>query len=69
MTFNSNKQDVSPQSYGKAMNRLKEIMAALESGTIEIDDLEETIRESDLLLQFCEAKLRGIEDRIEDESE
>jgi len=56
-------------TYAEALTRLKEIMTALESGKIEIDDLEVTIKESDFLLQFCENKLRGIEDGLNDESE
>ncbi len=56
-------------TYAEAMSRLKEILSALESGDIDIDELEVTIKESDHLLQFCEGKLRGIEIEIKDESE
>lgn len=59
------KEKIPPQTYTTAMQRLQEIAAELESGTIAIDDLESVIRESKELIAYCEQKLRTLETRID----
>ncbi|MFN7115323.1 MAG: exodeoxyribonuclease VII small subunit [Saprospiraceae bacterium] len=51
-------------TYEKALTELQEIVAALESGTIVIDELAEKTARAAVLIQFCREKLRKTEDQI-----
>ena len=52
-------------TYTTAMHRLQEITAELDSGAIQIDDLDAILLESRDLIRFCEEKLRSIDHTIE----
>jgi exodeoxyribonuclease VII small subunit len=52
-------------TYNDAMSRLQEITAALEAGTVQIDDLDALLSESRELIRLCEEKLRSIDQKID----
>ena len=52
-------------TYSEAMSRLQEIAAELDKGIVQIDDLGAILLESRELVQFCEEKLRSIDQAIE----
>ena len=52
-------------TYSEAMHRLQEIAAELDKGVVQIDDLSDILLESRDLIQFCEEKLRSIDQVIE----
>ncbi len=49
------------QTYEQAISRLKEIVAKVESGQMNIDDLAANLKEAKQLSDFCKAKLTGVE--------
>lgn len=51
-------------SYEKALIELQQIVAALESGAITIDELAEKTARAATLLQFCREKLRQTETQV-----
>ncbi|PKR80579.1 exodeoxyribonuclease VII small subunit [Brumimicrobium salinarum] len=51
-------------TYEKALQRLKEIVGALESKEIKIDNLSETVIEAKELVDFCREKLDKTEEDI-----
>ena len=52
-------------SYKEAMEQLEQIIQDLESGSIEIDQLDVTIERARAILKYCEEKLRNIESKME----
>lgn len=51
-------------SYEEALNRLKEIVDALERKEIKIDHLSDTVVEAKALVEFCKKKLSKTEEDI-----
>ncbi|MBW7866993.1 MAG: exodeoxyribonuclease VII small subunit [Brumimicrobium sp.] len=51
-------------SYEKALQRLKEIVSALENKEIKIDKLSETVTEAKELVDLCRKKLDKTEEDI-----
>ena len=59
--MNSIKKD---QTYSDAMKRLEEIVRKIESGEMDIDSLEENLKEAKQLVAFCKGKLQHVEDEV-----
>lgn len=51
-------------TYAKAIARLEEIMALVQSGKMDIDALTEILKEASSLLQFCKARLFKVDDEV-----
>lgn len=51
-------------TYEAALQRLKEIVAALENKEVKIDDLSKTVTEAKELVDFCRKKLDKTEEDI-----
>lgn len=45
------------QTYEQAMNRLEEIVTAIDQGKLDIDSLSEYLKEAQTLIKFCREKL------------
>jgi exodeoxyribonuclease VII small subunit len=54
-----------PKSYEEAMSRLQIIIAKLEQGEVAVDDLESLMVESKQLTDFCQNRLRGIGEKLD----
>lgn len=52
-------------TYEKAMSRLEEIAALLESGSVSLDDSISLFDESVGLIAFCDKKLKTVRQKIE----
>ncbi|MBW3469386.1 exodeoxyribonuclease VII small subunit [Arthrospiribacter ruber] len=52
-------------SYDKAMARIEEIVALLESGEKGMDELSEMVKEASSLVKMCREKLRMTEEDIQ----
>lgn len=52
------------QTYGVSMRRLNEIVARMESGRMDVDELCEATEEAALLVADCRKRLRGVEKRV-----
>lgn len=53
-------------TYTQAVNRLSEIMQQMESGTLDVDALTDTLKEARELLAFCKEKLRTVDQSIKE---
>ena len=51
-------------TYEKAMKRLEEIVAKLESGEMDIDALAQNLKEAQKLVEFCKEKLTTVEAEV-----
>lgn len=51
-------------TYEKAMKRLEEIVAKIESGEMDIDALAQNLKEAQKLVEFCEEKLTTVEAEV-----
>jgi exodeoxyribonuclease VII small subunit len=51
-------------SYEKAMKRLEEIVAKIESGEMDIDALAQNLKEAQKLVEFCKEKLTTVEAEV-----
>ena len=60
---NSNK-DKESQSFEKAFNRLREIVALIESPDNNLESMVELVEEGVELSKLCEEKLKNVQDRI-----
>jgi len=56
---------MSELSFEAALKRLEEIVAAMESGTMDLDKMIASFQEGQKLLQFCNVKLNEVEKKIE----
>ncbi len=52
------------ETYNDAVKRLEEIVAQINSGTIDIDMLTENLREAHELIKFCRAKLYKVDEEV-----
>ena len=59
------KKEDAPQGFEAALKRLEAIVAAMESGEMELDKMIASFQEGQNLLQFCTAKLNEVEKKIE----
>ena len=51
-------------TYEKAMKRLEEIVAKIESGEMDIDALAQNLKEAQKLVEFCKGKLTTVEAEV-----
>jgi exodeoxyribonuclease VII small subunit len=51
-------------TYEKAMKRLEEIVAKIESGEMDIDALAQNLKEAQKLVEFCKEKLTTVEAEV-----
>lgn len=51
-------------TYEKAMKRLEEIVAKIESGEMDIDALVQNLKEAQKLVEFCKEKLTTVEAEV-----
>jgi len=54
-----------PQGFETALKRLEAIVAAMESGEMDLDKMIASFEEGQKLLQFCTVKLNEVEKKIE----
>lgn len=52
------------ESYSEALERLQKIVAQIESGELEIDQLAEKIKEANVIISFCNEKLTKADEEI-----
>ncbi len=52
------------ETYEQAMKRLEEIVAKIESGELDIDNLGEYLKEAQKLIKFCRDKLYKTDEEI-----
>lgn len=55
----------STMTYSQATQRLQEIVASLESGTLNVDSLAAQIKEAQQLLAFCKERLTATSQELE----
>ena len=53
-------------TYNEAFARLSELVAELEDGDIQLDELSSKVKQANELIAICENKLRIIETEIKD---
>ncbi len=53
-----------PATYEAALQELEQLVAALESGQLPLDELLGSYRRGAALLAFCRGKLQAVEDQI-----
>lgn len=51
-------------TYEKAMKRLEQIVAKIESGEMNIDSLVANLKEAQNLVEFCKEKLTNVEAEV-----
>ena len=51
-------------TYSQAIARLEEIMAAIQSGGMDIDKLAVALKEASELVQFCRGKLYKVDEEV-----
>lgn len=56
-------------TYTKAYTELEKIVGAIEDDKIKVDELAEKIKEANVMIKYCEEKLRGITEEIKKSSE
>ena len=56
---------ISTMTYTQATQRLQEIVASLESGTLNVDSLAAQIKEAQQLLAFCKERLTATSQELE----
>ena len=54
-----------PKSYEEAMSRLQSMVAKLEAGDVAIEDLEAMMIESKQLVNYCDKRLKGIGEKLD----
>ncbi len=52
-------------SYGKAAGRLEEILAKIEEGQVDIDELSGLVREAAELVTLCRSKIHAAEVQVQ----
>ncbi|WP_395668180.1 exodeoxyribonuclease VII small subunit [Rhodoferax sp.] len=57
-------QDALPASYEAAISELDQLVVRMESGGLPLDELLSGYQRGAVLLQFCQERLRTIEDQI-----
>jgi exodeoxyribonuclease VII small subunit len=57
-------QDALPASYEAAIEELDQLVVRMESGGLPLDQLLSGYQRGAVLLQFCQERLRAIEDQI-----
>ncbi len=63
--MSTEKSEKKPQSFEKALERLEEIAAAMESGDLGLEKMVEAFEEGQKLVKLCSSKLNEVEKKIE----
>jgi exodeoxyribonuclease VII small subunit len=56
--------DGPPASYEAAVAELEQLVAAMESAQMPLDDLLDSYRRGAVLLDFCRQRLKAVEDQV-----
>lgn len=59
-----NNKDINQMTYREATQELEEILRAIESDSVDVDELTQKVQRSSLLIKFCKDKLRHAENAI-----
>ncbi len=51
-------------TYAQAVARLEEIMGALQSGRLDVDELSTALKEATELVAFCRGKLMKVDEEV-----
>lgn len=51
-------------NYSQAVARLEEIMAAVQSGSLDVDSLSVMLKEASTLVAFCRARLYKVDEEV-----
>lgn len=51
-------------NYSQAVERLEEIVTAIQGGSLDIDKLSVLLKEADGLIKFCRAKLYEVDEEV-----
>lgn len=62
--LNNKTMDYNHLSYDEALAQLDHIVSQIEDDTIMLDTLTEKVAAAHTLIQYCEAKLRSIEENV-----
>jgi exodeoxyribonuclease VII small subunit len=54
-----------PKSYESAIEELQEIVAAMESGELRVDDLADKVERAAALVSFCRKKLMATDKEVQ----
>ena len=65
MTAEKPEKKEKAQSFEKALERLEEIAAAMESGELGLEKMVEAFEEGQKLVKLCSSKLNEVEKKIE----
>ncbi|MBQ7554083.1 MAG: exodeoxyribonuclease VII small subunit [Bacteroidaceae bacterium] len=57
------------ETYSQALQRLEKIVAQIDSGELEIDQLADKIKEANAIIEFCNDKLTKADEEIKKLSE
>lgn len=57
-------KDISQITYREATRELEEILRAIESDSVDVDELTQKVQRSSQLIKFCKDKLRHAENAI-----
>ncbi|MGA8008976.1 MAG: exodeoxyribonuclease VII small subunit [Thiomonas sp.] len=57
--------DQAPASYEQALTELEQIVQAMETGQLSLDDTLASYKRGNLLLQFCRGKLQAVEQQVQ----
>lgn len=52
------------QTYEAAFEELKQIVRAMEDGSISVDELTEKVKRATQLIEICKTKLQGTEEEV-----
>ena len=60
------RNDMDNMTYTQAVVRLEEIMNAVQSGKLDIDELSGMLKEATALVQFCRGKLYKVDEEVKE---
>jgi exodeoxyribonuclease VII small subunit len=58
-------KDLNTMSYREATQELEDILRAIESDSVDVDELTQKVKRAALLIKFCKEKLRSAENAID----
>jgi exodeoxyribonuclease VII small subunit len=56
-------------NYIEAFEKLEELLQQIERGDVRIDKLPEIVKQANELMEICEGRLRGIEEKVKEATE
>ncbi|MCC6730187.1 MAG: exodeoxyribonuclease VII small subunit [Chthonomonadales bacterium] len=57
--------DEPPATYGEALRELEAIVARIEQGDVDVDDLAQSVKRAALLVRTCRTRLRATQQEVE----